>query len=594
MNALRSPRLPRTSARTRSAVGAAGKSLFGLVVLSAAVAFPAGTSGAASSGGGSGGVSVPTTTLAPGSSPTTTVPTVGSTTTTTPGSTSTTTTTTTTSTTTSTTVPSRGKPGTEVSASLAGNGSSFAAPAVTNWTDAVGQSPYNLNIVYTPSSSGQGRYEFTNETVDYAVSDTGYVNSSVGGTAPSFPYDFIPITAAGVAFMYNIPGLTQTLQLTSYTACLLLTGQITNWDNPALKQSGANAGVTLPNLPVKPVTESDPAGTNYVLEEYCIDEQPAVWAQYARNMSSTPPASGVPISATSPGSNWQAPGNGYDEQSTSAVASNVANNVGAIGAVQENYATDSGFTGTNPAHGVASVQNASGKFALPTPVGVASALAYASQTSDGTHKLDFNGLGPNVYNPSTYSYLLTPTRGANGFPASKGTTMSNFVNYVLTLGQKAAPGFGYASLGLSLERYGIDQVIAGVPGAVDPTPAEDQAYACGDLTPTEVQAGQTTPTCGVTNGSPPPAPPGEAAVHTVNGASSGADGAGGAGGAAGGGSGGGGSAGGVDPAVSLSGSSPLAFTGFDPLPLVFGGLLMVITGLFVRRQLAGKRKRSAQ
>ena len=36
------------------------------------------------------------------------------------------------------------------------------------------------------------------------------------------------------------------------------------------------------DLSVKPVTVSDPAGTNFVLEEYCIDEQPAVWATYAK------------------------------------------------------------------------------------------------------------------------------------------------------------------------------------------------------------------------------------------------------------------------------------------------------------------------
>ena len=126
-------------------------------------------------------------------------------------------------------------------AGVAGTGSSFASPAVTSWAGTVGQAPYNISVNYTPSNSGQGRYEFTNGTVDYAVSDTGYVSSNVGTTPPSFPYEFLPITAAGVAFMYNIPGLTQTLQLTSYTACLLLTGQIKNWNDPALKQSGANA-----------------------------------------------------------------------------------------------------------------------------------------------------------------------------------------------------------------------------------------------------------------------------------------------------------------------------------------------------------------
>jgi ABC-type phosphate transport system substrate-binding protein len=479
---------------------------------------------------------------------------------------------------------------------IAGTGSSFASPAVTNWTNEVGQSPYNLSVNYTPSNSGQGRYEFTNGTVDYAVSDTGYVSSSVGTTPPSFAYEFIPITAAGVAFMYNIPGLTQPLQLTSYTACLLLTGQITNWNDPALKQNGANASVTLPNLPVKPVTESDPAGTNFVLEEYCIAEQPSVWAQYAKNEGALGlPPSGVPISATTPGSNWEAPQNGIDTASTSAVASNIANTAGSIGPVQENYATDSGFTGSDPSRGVAQVQNASGKFTTPTPVDVASALAYATQQPNGTHQLNFNGLGPNVYNPSTYSYLLTPT---TGWSPSKGDTMSQFVNYVLTLGQQAAPKFGYASLGLSLERYGIDEVIAHVPGAVDPTTAESQAYACGDLTPTEVQAGQTTPTCGVTNGNPPPPPPGATNIATTNG-NPGATGstaavkapAAGAAGSGSSRSSSSGSGAGADPSVSLVQTSAMAGTGIDPLPLIFIGVMLLIAGVVGRRRLQAHRRR---
>ena len=510
------------------------------------------------------------------------------------GTTTTTTTTTSTWPTSSSAPPSVSERPNVTPQGIAGTGSSFAAPAVTNWTDEAGQSPYNLSVNFTPSNSGQGRYEFTNGTVDYAVSDTGYVSSSVGTTPPSFPFEFIPITAAGVAFMYNIPGLTAPLQLSSYTACLLLTGQISNWDDPALKQNGANANVTMPNLSVKPVTESDPAGTNFVLEEYCIDEQPAVWAAYAKaeNALGQPP-SGVPISATTPGSNWEAPPNGIDTSSTSAVASNIANTTGSIGPVQVNYATDSGFTGADPSRSVAQVLNASGKFTTPTPVDVASALAYATQQADGTHQLNFNGLGPNVYNPSTYSYLLTPTKG---WAAAKGDTMSQFVNYVLTLGQQAAPKFGYATLGLSLERYGIDQVIANVPGAVDPTAAESAAYACGDLTPTEVQAGQTSPTCGVTNGAAPPPPPGAPPVTTVNGntaaagsaatvkavtASSKAAGSGGSSTS---------DEGGVDPGVALTGVSTMAGTGSNPLALVVIGVGLVAAGWIGRRRLQTHRR----
>ena len=157
--------------------------------------------------------------------------------------------------------------------------------------------------------------------------------------------------------------------------CALLTGQITNWDDPALAAS--NPGVTLPNLPVIPVTQSDPEGTSYVLEQW--------------------------------------------------------------------------------------------------------------------------GLGPNVYNPSTYSYLLTPTAGSS---SAKGQTLSEFVDYALTLGQQVAPDIGYAPLGQSLEEYGLSAVQNNAPGAVPPTAAEQTAIDCGDLTPAEVAAGQTTPTCGVANGNP--------------------------------------------------------------------------------------------
>ena len=182
---------------------------------------------------------------------------------------------------------------------------------------------------------------------------------------------------------------------------------------------------------------------------------------------------GVPLSATAPTSNW--PGitpNGLDEATTTSVAGNIATNPGGIGIVQLQYATDLGFTNTDPSKGVASVKNASGDYTQPTPVDVASALAYAKQLPDGTHVLDFSGIGKNVYNPSTYSYLLTPT---TGWPTDKGAVMSAFVNFVLTLGQEGAPKIGYASLGLSLEQYGINAVTADVPGRRGP----DRGRGCG-------------------------------------------------------------------------------------------------------------------
>ncbi len=480
---------------------------------------------------------------------------------------------------------------------LNGTGSSFAAPALEEFDNEVRPAPYSLNVNYASTSSGDGRYEFSNQTTDFAASDIAYGLGSTDTQAPSFPFIYVPVTAGGIAFMYNIAGLTKTLQLSSYTACALLTGGITNWNDPSIAKD--NPGVSLPNLAVRPVTESDSAGTNYVLEEWCIGEQPALWAAFANqeNHQSGGPSDGVAISTTAPESNWPGLPSGLDQQSTSGVAGNVATNSGAIGAVQVKYATDLGFGPTTPAHGVASVLNASGKYTQPTPVDVASALAYATQLNNGTHQLNFNGVGPNVYNPSTYSYLLAKT--TNSDPA-KGAVLSGYVNYSLTLGQEASPSFGYASLGLSLEQYGVKAVLANVPGAVAVTAAENKAYACGDLTPSEVAAGQTTPTCGVTlAGAPAPGANGGAATGasvaagtSTTGTSSGTSGTSGTGGS-GGGAGGSSTAAGANPSVSLSGGTGLAFTGGDPLPLAVVGAALVLGAWFVRRRLVRSRSPGA-
>jgi MYXO-CTERM domain-containing protein len=330
------------------------------------------------------------------------------------------------------------------------------------------------------------------------VSDTGYVGNT-DTTPPSFPFDYVPIVGEGVAFYYNIPGLTEQLRLTSATACGILTGGITNWDDPSL--AATNPAVTLPNLPIVPVTENDSTSTNLAMEQWCIAEQPTLWTAFVNSQETQPggPTDGVALSATTPNPNWPGIKGGLDDASTAAVAGDVDTTTASIGALPAKYAEDQG-TSKN----VAMVQNASGDYTLPTPVDVTSALAYATSGTNGIQDLNFNGPGPNVYNPSTFSYLLTPT---SGWPAAKGQTMSTFVNYALTLGQQTAPSFGYATLAEPLEHFGIQEVMSDVPGAVPMTTAEQAFYDCGDLTPADVAAGNTVPSCASSPGSGLPETP---------------------------------------------------------------------------------------
>ncbi len=385
---------------------------------------------------------------------------------------------------------------------ISGTGSSFASPAVETWINTTHLPPYDLSVNWTASNSGLGRYEFTNQSTDFAVSDIGYLGVDATNP-PAFPFDYVPFVGAGVAFMYNIPGLSKQLQLSSYTACALLTGGIKNWDDPNI--AADNPGVVLPNLAVVPVTESDEVGTNFALEDYCIVEQPALWSAFVQAQESQAggPTDGAHLSATVPYADWPGIVGGLDDQSTTAVASNVANQSGAVGPVQMLYAQDYGFGGTDPTKNVALVKNASDDYTAPTPVDVTSALVYATQASNGTQQFNFNGLGPHVYNPSTYSYLLTPT---TGWDPGKGLTLSAFVNYALTLGQQNAPSFGYARLGQPLENFGLNEIASDVPSAVSMTPAEQAYSTCGDLTPADVAAGNTTPACSNPSNGLPEAP----------------------------------------------------------------------------------------
>jgi phosphate transport system substrate-binding protein len=373
---------------------------------------------------------------------------------------------------------------------LIGSGSSFAAPEVLQWTSDTATPPYSLSVDYTATSSGDGRFNFGNNTVDFAVSDLQYQSPTFDTAQPTFPFIYVPFAATGVAFMYHLDGLPagKTLQLSSYSICSIMTGGATMWNDPII--AADNPGLTLPSTPIAPVIRADLSGTNLALQEYCIHDQPAMWSTFATSAAVTSlPNQVTDLSATTAHPDWPLFAGAVDAFGSASAADQVGVDNGSITAVEPQYAVQRSFP-------VASVKNASGNYTQPTSVDVTSALAYATQNTDGSQNLDFDGLGANVYNPSTYSYLLTPTAG---WSTAKGATLSQFLDYALTLGQQEAPSIGYAPLGLPLEQYALNEIQRDVPGAVGLTSSEQAVYQCGDLTPAEVQQGQTTPTC------PPPA-----------------------------------------------------------------------------------------
>ncbi len=220
--------------------------------------------------------------------------------------------------------------------------------------------------------------------------------------------------------MYNIPGLTKNLQLTSYTTCAILTGGITNWDDSHIAASNPGSHAS---------QSGHPAGDRERPRRHQLRARGVVHRRTAGALGGVrqlrqPPSPGNPvaISPTSPSRSGRPSPTASSADSTAAVASDVVGNPAASAVCSSSTPRTSDYGQGDPAQGVASEQNASGDYTQPTPVDVASALAYATQLPNGTHQLNFNGVRAARLQPLDLQLPADPTKG---WSCSKGTTMSD-------------------------------------------------------------------------------------------------------------------------------------------------------------------------
>src|SRR5262249_25437876 len=143
-----------------------------------------------------------------------------------------------------------------VYAQIEGDGSSWAANAVNQWVGDVAHQ--GIPVVFTSTGSAQGRKDFGNSSVDYAVSDIPYQGKDplTGGRERSQagPCVYLPIAAGGTAFPYQVKvagQLVRNLRLSTRTLALIFTNHITTWSDPAI--TADNNGRQLPAIPIIPV-----------------------------------------------------------------------------------------------------------------------------------------------------------------------------------------------------------------------------------------------------------------------------------------------------------------------------------------------------
>jgi MYXO-CTERM domain-containing protein len=373
-------------------------------------------------------------------------------------------------------VPSLGGVASAASVLVSGGGSAFAEPAIQQWASDVAQPPHDLTVNYQFNSSAAGRLYYATGLYQYGVTDNIYYPQDQGELSEAtqqHPFDYVPITAGGLAFMYDIviDGQRWTgLNLTRQDVCQIFTGQLTNWDQLAgTEGDSVLAGV---NESITAATRSDEAGESYALSKFCQAVDPADWATFQNFVDSNSQLESdlgwngdIGMAAGTPIENW--PAALEDEQTQNSMRASGAteelnditdpNNGGSIGYLPMVYADFTGYP-------VASVQNGAGDFVQPNATSVNVGLTYATPNSPGTFDVDFNGSDPAAYFPATYSYVIAPT--TTNAPASAGAdaTLAQFLCYAVGQGQQEAAKELYAPLSAQITAIAV-QAIEHIPGA---------------------------------------------------------------------------------------------------------------------------------
>ncbi|MGQ0777170.1 MAG: phosphate ABC transporter substrate-binding protein PstS [Pseudonocardiales bacterium] len=345
---------------------------------------------------------------------------------------------------------------------VSGSGSTWSFNALDQWRKNVRQ--FGIVINYSSTGSSDGRNQFRNGTVDFAVSEIPY-GLTDGGVYDKPPSDvrgftYLPIVAGGTAFMYNLKignARVTNLRLSGEVVSKIFTGVITNWNDPEIKAD--NPGLELPARKVVPVVRSDGSGTTAQFTAWMADQHQGIWDDYCRRAgrqtpcgqtSAYPSASGVIAQSGSLGVS------GYVAQ---------AQSEGAITYVEYSYALNTGFP-------VAKVLNTAQYYVEPTASSVAVGLLGAEiDTRDPnsdtylTQQLRnvYTSADPRTYPLSSYSYMILPTDERKSFNREKGNTLSDFGYYFLCEGQQQAEALGYSPLPINLVQAGITQ-LARIPG----------------------------------------------------------------------------------------------------------------------------------
>jgi phosphate transport system substrate-binding protein len=283
---------------------------------------------------------------------------------------------------------------------ITGAGSTFVSPLVSVWTPAVGQA-YGYNLQYSAVGSGAGIAAITSRQVDFGASDAPLTPDQASGCKGCVQ---IPWALSATSVAYNVPGAPVHLRLDGPTIAKIFLGQITNWNDAAIKK--LNPGSNMPDLKITPIFRSDGSGTTYNFTDYLS----SVSADFKNKVGNS-------TSVNFP--------TGIGARGSSGVAGLVSRTTGGITYVDVAFAINNHIR-------FAAVKNAAGKFLFPSLRRISAAAAAFKKVpaSNEMHIVNPPKSAPLAYPISTYTYVIVPQQTAHAAELRK------LIFWALTQGQQ--------------------------------------------------------------------------------------------------------------------------------------------------------------
>ena len=296
---------------------------------------------------------------------------------------------------------------------LNGAGATFPNPMYSKWFSEYGKSHPGVQINYQPIGSGGGIRQVTAGTVDFGASDMPMTDKQLQDAKSKILN--IPTVLGAVVPAYNIPGVSGEVKFSPDVLAGIFLGKISKWNDKAITL--VNPGMTFPDANIIVVHRSDGSGTSFIWTDFLSKVSPEWKSQVGSDTSVKWPI-------------------GMGGKGNEGVAGLIRQLSGSIGYVELIYAVQNKIP-------YGSVRNSSGIFVKASLEGVTAAAASAPKMPADFRVSITNAPGKDAYPISSFTWLLIPAQSKD--PA-KGKILNEFLNWMVTDGQKMTTALAYAPL----------------------------------------------------------------------------------------------------------------------------------------------------